>query len=95
MSGKMNNNALIEDQIRSGKISLGLAINGGTPRNPTKDRLPHKTIRIIERYFFKTKTKKSGYRLTPDEKVEIYRFNLSDPIDKSNFEFNKFRNCIS
>jgi len=90
----MNELSMIEEQIRSGKVSLGLAINGGTPRNPDKDCSPNKTTRIIERYFFKTKTKQRGYRLTPDEKVAIYRFNLEDPFEFSpnnNFRgYNKF-----
>ena len=71
---------IIVEQIRSGKVSLGLAINGDSPNRPNFDRNVHKTTRIIERYFYKTGTKQKGYRLTPDEKVAIYLFNLEDPI---------------
>ena len=71
---------MIIEQIRSGKISLGLAINGGSPNRPNFDRNVQKTTRIIERYFYKTGTKQKGYRLTPDEKVAIYLFNLENPI---------------
>jgi len=82
---------MIEEQIHSGKVSLGVAINGPAKYNPAKDSKPHKTTRIIERYFFKTKAKKAGYRLTPDERVAIYRFNLKDPIDKDKVAVKLYR----